>query len=734
MNTMTTIQRTVALLLMAILVLGLSVACDRVKGDRTANQAPEVFFVNIPPSGHQTSFDPAIHWVGTDGDGRVVTFRYAVVRVDEMGGLSPDDYISQSLSGLPADRWVYLQVTTEDPKTTNIVSMSASLDDPINTYVQQYVFLQAFDDLGAASAYAYRLFERNDNPPSTRFTGRDYANTIYINSKTPGGLITGVRFQISATDPDFADSLFEFRWKLFGPYYSDTVNGGAYEMLLDSFVAPVYVTADARVIRMFEGNRDTLIDTSLQPGDTLPTVDTLIYNPDTMPATGIYGTRDEIFDIEALAQDTMYRLIDSSSGGDGGWVSNNRSPIYRDSVYDIFRNAPSDTTTQQRFMFWGQCRDAAQVADVAPAFTSFQSVDPKYERDILIVDRQPNSGRVVAPHYIPNQNIDEARDYWKIVIDNWATTRSEAIDFDPVKDYVHTTFVNITLGKLLGYKMVILFNDGAKTAQISQFGSDLPDAALFWTAIDAGVNFWGCWRSPLIGESGPQARPNFNLIPSPNYTRYFGVSRMVYSGWTNWCRLPADDVALGLDTTRIEDFVQAISLKESQGWPSVNIDSINLCSRYSWLLPTQINGVFMCDPPDRFELRLGLRALPEVNWSVRIFGTEPLYLYGSAFGPSHPLGTEYTFDGAPVAIRYETNLYRTAHFNFTPLAMEDGNMQVVIDSILNWLYDPTLGQPTAGTRYPGAKVTIDPQQVRSNFDRRLDEMAEASKHPAVRDF
>lgn len=732
MKTSTTIKQTVALLLTAILVLGLTVACgDRVSGERTANKPPEVFFVNIPPSGHQTSFDPAIYWVGTDADGRVLTFRYIVIRQDEMGGLSPDDYIAQTLMTLPRDRWTYLDVTTEDPKTTNIVSMSASLDDPINTYVKQYVFLQAFDDLGAGSSVVYRLFERNDNPPSTRFTGRDYAGSIFINSPAPGGLITGVRFQISGTDPDFADSLFEYRWKLYGPYYSDTINGGEYEALVDTFVVPVFVTADARVIRMFEGNRDTLIDTTLQPGDTIPTIDTVIYNPDTMSATSIYGYKDDIFDIENLeASPDLFKLIDSSTGGDGGWVSNNRSPIYRDSLYDIFRNAVSDTTTQQRFMIWGQCRDAAQVADVAPAFTSFQCVDPKYERDILVIDRQSSSGRVIAPPFNRNQNIDGARDYWQMAIDNWATTRTEAIDFDPVKDYIHTTFTNVTLGKMLGYKLIIVYNDGSAPAQISSFGTNLPFAEDLWTAIDAGVNVWGCWRSPLIGGSGASVAPNFNLTPSADYTRYFGVSRMVYSGWTYHCTPPP-----GGDSVRIEDFISALSLKSGEGWPDVAIDTNNLRDRYTWLPLSTRGGVFAWDVPARFKLDPNQKkALPEVDWSVRIFGTEPLYLYGSSFGPSHPLGADYTFDGAPVAIRYETNLYRTAHFNFTPLGMDDATMQIVIDSVLNWLYDPTLGQPTSSTRYPGARVTIDPQEVRTNFERRQANRAESAKLPDLRDF
>jgi len=172
MSKRTMITKTVALCLVGLAVIALSVACDRVSGEKTTNQAPVVYFVNIPPDGHQTSFDPVVYWVGTDSDGLVEMFRYIVVRVDEMGANSdPDDYIANVLMTRPDDDWTYLNVTTDQTQTTNIVPMSASLDDPINTFVQQYVFLQAFDDQGTPSDVVYRLFERNDNPPATRLHG-----------------------------------------------------------------------------------------------------------------------------------------------------------------------------------------------------------------------------------------------------------------------------------------------------------------------------------------------------------------------------------------------------------------------------------------------------------------------------------------------------------------------------------------------------------------------------------
>lgn len=721
MSKMSFLNKTVALLLIGLAVLGFSVACDRVSGEKTGNQPPQVYFVNIPPDGHQTSFDPVVYWVGTDSDGLVEMFRYIVVRIDEMGAFTdPDDYIANVLMTRPSGDWTYLNVTTDQTQTTNIIPMSASLDDPINTYVQQYVFLQAFDDQGAGSQVVYRLFERNDNPPTTRFTGADYVNRVFINSVEPGGAITGVRFQISASDPDEADSLFEFRWRLYGPYASDSVNGGDWEALLDTFVVPIYVTADARVIPRFRGLRDTLIDTILEPGQTTPTIDTTIYNPDTMPETGIFGYKDNIFDIDSLdGHPTLFRPVDSSRNDADLWISDNLSPTYRDSVFDIFRTFISDTTTQQRFMLWGQTRDAAEVADVAPAFVSFQCVDPKYERDILVIDRQSTSGRIVAPPWNRAQNLDVSRDYFADLIDAWGSQRTENIVFEPDRDYIHTTLTgdNVPLGRMLGYKVIILYNDGAQQASIDNFGSPTVFATNLWTAIDAGVNVWGTMRSIIRG--GSQEREDFNIVPSPQYTNYFGISRMVHSGWTYW----SQNATPSGDTLRIEDFIGALSLKLAEGWPDIKIDTANLHSRYTWLPNTTRKGTFAWDclsyrPCDLF-------ALPEVNWSVRVFGTEPLYLYESYYGPSHPFGTDWTYDGAPVAIRYETNLYRTAHFHFTPLGMEDATMQVIADSVLNWLYDPTLGTkkaPVSGNRYMGAKVHRTLEETRANFERRWQEL------------
>src|SRR5512138_2145093 len=95
----TGIASKVLILLVAAALVGsalmLSGCPDRVTGDQTANKKPIVYFVNVPPSGYNTSRNPILYWVGTDPDGQVKMFRYAVVLVSEMGGKTPEDYMTQ---------------------------------------------------------------------------------------------------------------------------------------------------------------------------------------------------------------------------------------------------------------------------------------------------------------------------------------------------------------------------------------------------------------------------------------------------------------------------------------------------------------------------------------------------------------------------------------------------------------------------------------------------------------
>jgi hypothetical protein len=164
--------------------------------------------------------------------------------------------------------------------------------------------------------------------------------------------------------------------------------------------------------------------------------------------------------------------------------------------------------------------------------------------------------------------------------------------------------------------------------------------------------------------------------------------------------------SIGTPPGRYQDFVGAFSRKPDS-WPDLSIDTARLHSLYTWYGDQLWNK----DCP----------ALPEVNWSVRLFGTEILYKYKSCYGDAHPLGNTRDFHGNPVAHRMSTALFRTAHFNFTPLAIDSSSMQIVVDSLLNWLYDPTLGSLTVSdNRYPEAQVKVSVAESKERYRERVE--------------
>jgi hypothetical protein len=737
MEIMTRNKRGAILVILASLaVLWFSAGCgDRVSGERFTNQPPEMYFVNIPPGGTRTSVDPAVYWVGTDRDGLIDHYRYHVVRIDEMDGLGPDEYIQTVLSNLPDDAWTYVTIEVDNPATTNVVSISADLNDPVSTYIESYIFAQAFDDRGASSQIVYTQFFRNDNPPDTDI---NLENKVFIDAAQPGGAITGIRFAVDAEDPDPADSLFEFRWKILGPYISDEESGaGEWELMLDEYVRTAVLTNDARVYIIGYGFIDTVVTTTLADGELVIESSLVLMDTFDTDIDPFYGSFRQVLDMEALEQDPFnYRAVDSSLSGGSAWVSNNRSPLYRDSVFNVYRNAPSDSTIQRKFLIWAQCRDAARVGDGIPAWVDRDVVLPRYERDIILLDFVGLFGRINAP-VAPLGGVDSSKAYWKRAIDSWSdryqggTVQFDV--FDQGTDWVNLPSIGqrISLAKLLGYKTIILYNDNINPPgfiELAGSGISAVGQAVF-TAIDAGVTVLAMWRAPFEGGI---VRPFDDvMIPPASYQGYFGIKNFVYTGWANAAR---DGINVDTLPVRIEDFMGGLALSNDvPGWPDINVDTANLHSRYLWFSSARSDSAWAWDPgywekPDGTfgprKLDPTVYALPEVGWTALTDHAQALYLYKSHYGRRPPFGTRYIFDGRNIAARVETNMYRTAHFMFTPLGMEDGPMQTIIDSLMNFLYDPDLASRSASTasnanRYPNAPVYIDPADVRERFIERM---------------
>ena len=730
-------------LFMIVLVplLGLFSGCaSKLQGDQMQNEPPQVGFINSPPESTNFSRNSVIYWWGTDRDGIIDYFRYHVASVTQIGTNTPEQYIASKDTVVGAWTVVDVDIVNSDPGTEQIIKLSADLSDPVNKFVLQYVFLQAFDEEGSASTVVFRIFGRNDNPPNTIIFNP--TDTPFVNAPTPGGVITGVKMRWLGEDViDYpADPPpFEYHYRLYGPYDS-----AQYAQLTSQFFTKRYLTATGLVYKV--GDTIVTCDTTvifpqLIVCDTLPngdttTCDTTTLAPDTTincttlivrttTPTSAFGSLQDYFFIDSPNFDTssVYNKIVYESnnplktGPENIWVENTG-----DTIFNVFGNytAPpgGDTTIQMNCVFWVRARDDALVPDIIPAFKGTPVINPRYERGVLIVDMSTilTPTKIWANSYL---NDATAFAFWYNIIKKWADAYGDpSLYLDTARivggnqrpDYfqaARTGFV-IPISTLLKHKVVILTQEGITKPQMGFAGPNL------YKAIDAGVNVWVSARS-LGGDNRNQP---FNIEPmNPNYARYFGVSFAVYSGWGCHALNSRDDCP----QSRIEDFIGAYG---KVGWPEVKVDTTRLHYLLRWGPQDSLNSNYPLRWIDG-QINYGL---PEVGWSVRTFGTELLYRYKSFYGSSHPRGRgadyDFIFEGAPVAHRLNAGLFRTAHMNFTPLVLDTIGSQALADSLLNWLYDPTLGTVAMQfdkPRYPEATLQITVEEARENYRRRVEE-------------
>lgn len=700
---------------------------DRVKGTAYVNQKPTVYFVNVPPDSTRTSRNPLVHWVGADADGQIKQFRYVVVKresmkIDSVTYYTPDEYARGELQSLPPSQWTYLQVVTDpvpDPQSQGIVRMSASLSDPVNEYIPQYIFLQAIDDRGLYSDVAWKLMFRNDNPPETyvqALDNYDEYNNPFINARTSGGLITGMRLRWYGEDLlDYPvdPPPFQFQWKVFGPYTYDSITGGEWRKVIDSFTAQVFVSNDAKLYR--KGNNDSILIYCDSVDTTAGTIVSYICEKimvDTVSGNNNYGRLERMFLVNdtAFMMNSLHRFVDSSRSADGtGWIED-----VRDTLFNLYRNQPQDSTTQMRFLFWIRCRDDANVADLVPWYGPFGVIEPKYEREVAIIDFTKLSR--AQRHNAPYRNVDgsaskdSAYTYWHRALDGFAQAclGQDQLAFDST-DYIYLNGRgdNIDLATLLRHKVLIAYNDDCKNSNWYGNAGISRGALKIYKAIDAGVNVWFLMRAPFRGDfqDREQTFSPFRDRGDFQFVYYFPMEEVRYTGWSWWAG------PLFVDTSRrqirIEDFQGAQVINDSSfshpGWPDVRVDSANLHNRLAW------NPSYPL-----ISYRDSLPYYPEVGWVVRFRGTDPLYLYRSRYGANHPLGATFSYEGSPVAFRYGTSLFRTAFFCFTPLGMEDSSMQVVIDSVMAYLYDKNLTAPASISRYPNAEVQVRAADIQAN--------------------
>ena len=164
-----------------IILTGLT-SCDLMKGDENANQAPEIWFINVPIDSSEFSYAPEVHWQGYDSDGFVNGYEYhddasvEAVEAYQAGDATLQAYIDNLdesiwVSTDEASQVIYL--LTEEGDTTEHVFM-----------------VRCVDNLGMHSEVKVRTFYRTNqrpNPPVLRWSlhdlrcddGTDGYDTLY---------------------------------------------------------------------------------------------------------------------------------------------------------------------------------------------------------------------------------------------------------------------------------------------------------------------------------------------------------------------------------------------------------------------------------------------------------------------------------------------------------------------------------------------------------------------------
>lgn len=349
---------------LALLFLLLAAGCGRLglEGEPIGNQRPELIFVNIPAGGTQFGANPTVYWFGSDPDGRVVRYDYAVLpestvqRYIEENGCPPgrndaerfidcaDDaafnwisiFVDSTGDKLPTQERVRLYASFDtldcDSQVITIATDTAVYIDTVafncvSKVIPQFMFIRAIDDLGLSSEIKYRDFMRSNHWPETyisadfRVASADSIRNAWYSLKELTVTYRGVQFSYNGSDRgDYIrdEPPMEFFWRIYGPFPRRTTS-----------------------------LRDTL-----------------------------------------LADGSLREPVLTSVGPDarsGPWTTDTLGTIYGLwNKYDA-EFGPSDTTRSAWFLLVVTGRDDAFVPDPTPAVVGFKAIDPKFERDVLIV-------------------------------------------------------------------------------------------------------------------------------------------------------------------------------------------------------------------------------------------------------------------------------------------------------------------------------------------------------------
>jgi hypothetical protein len=484
-----------------------------------------------------------------------------------------------------------------------------------------------------------------NNPPNTYIHGL-VAGIPFINAVAPGNSATGVRLRWGATDlvdHPYDNPSFAFEYRIYGPY-----TDAEHSWIDDHLIREVFRTDDGHMFFRGAGAQYVLCDTTWLPGGVQQLLcDTVLL--DTIESEVSFGRLDTLLDIDDPAFAVYDRIAASSGDGTDTWTTD-----LADSAYNLFANQPSDTTVRANFYVWVRARDPLdpEVIDPTPAFQRVEIIEPKHERDLLVIDWGVNAFENAALR-TPNRN------FWSAAAQHWILNGNHngSAEFSPAVDWRHidtyqetqtTRKPTLLLTDVLRHKLVIVVQDVPMAGLWSSQGLEVRDGIM--TAMATGVNAWVVARVPF-GNAGLQS-PFAQYNGSVNYQYFFGAAQYIFPGWGS--HLYTNSSSYGLPRT--EDFVEAYS-EDALRWPNLAIDTALLRACYKWEGCVPSPDCYSdpdCNPSNCFPYIPFvdddfpfLGAIPQVGWVLPTPDAEVMYTFKSLYGAVHPIDPALSFEGLP---------------------------------------------------------------------------------------
>lgn len=321
------------------------------KGTPSVNTPPNVFFSNIPTEGESVSVSPRIYWYGTDKDGFITAYQYAVV-TDSVSDLWGDDLegTKDSLARIGPDSasWVNntsrlnvfgVHITAEGGHQSN-VRLYAEMDP--KDYAKQHIFLRAVDNAGGISEIKTLLIWRNNHAPACSLNvDKTFAqNSFYCLPETTqtwkGIQIGWVGLdRLDYPDPRIQPD-FYFKWELWGPYADSSHLDDSVATMVDSSLDSVEIEGGWIYDRWIIENSHIFKNLENYPDSGYGWYQVKVWSRDDAfvssvnPAKTFFRTLKPLFRFQEPRRKTILVLDHTGYGEDGGAVDTSKVwPFYR---------------------------------------------------------------------------------------------------------------------------------------------------------------------------------------------------------------------------------------------------------------------------------------------------------------------------------------------------------------------------------------------------------------------